>query len=673
MRVEGYRRDIDGLRAVAVLLVVLFHAGFPVSGGYVGVDIFFVISGYLITGILAREMSQQTFTYKAFYNRRIKRLIPALLVVFIGTIILAWNILLPEPFKDFVTSIRYAFFGISNFYFYEQTADYFAADAGELPLLHTWSLGVEEQFYVVWPLLMLALFGLSRYLSVRLILLLLLVSLVIFSEWMVQTIPEAAYFMLPARAFELLMGGVVSLGLLYERIKPPASALSSGLATTLGLAFITGSAFGLEHGSHFPGFNAVWPCMGSMLILWGGSNGHANPVQRLLSWRPVVFIGLISYSFYLWHWPPIALAHYLNVDLTPLRSSLLVLAAGILAWISWRFVENPCRSVQWGFGKTFVIMILVPMIGLLLFNKQVRDGYGLPGRLSSGLQGVAERVTYENTGNDRFKECFYGQQIVYDGVCLTGSSLEKGQFPDFILLGDSHAGSAAGFFEFMAEDAGLTGLNITRTLSPFLLETEKYKNDTVLPEFRRTWSEVFEYTRGGFNGFLVLAARWSRYMDDDNIFKPGFAEAIDHTLNVLKQAGIPVVVFLQIPELPAHPSSGCRVAEYLENNWINTGDRCISKGGSYPLSKFLSKQSHVSKLWSAMASKHPEIRFIDPKSAICDDERCLNTLQGEQIYMDPNHLSYSGARMVASRYLQLFSNPLQNTALLDNKIDDVWK
>ncbi len=673
MRVEGYRRDIDGLRAVAVLLVVLFHAGFPVSGGFVGVDIFFVISGYLITGILVREMSQQTFTYKAFYKRRIKRLIPALLVVFLGSTLLVWNFLLPEPFKDFVTSIRYAFLGISNFYFHEQTADYFAADAGELPLLHTWSLGVEEQFYVVWPLLMLALLGMSRHVSVKLILLLLLVSLVIFSEWMVQTVPEAAYFMLPARAFELLMGGVVSLGLLYERIKPPASAFSSGLASTLGLALITGSAFGLKHGSPFPGFHAVWPCMGSMLILWGGSNGHSNPVKRVLTWRPVVFIGLISYSFYLWHWPPVALAHYLNVDLTPLRSGLLVLGAGVLSWITWRWVENPCRAVQWSFGKTFVIMILVPMIGLFLFIKQVRDGDGLPGRLSPGLQAVAKSVAQENTGNNKFKECFFGQHVVYDGVCLTGAPLEKGQFPDFILLGDSHAGSAAGFFEFMAEDARLTGLNITRTLSPFLLETDKYKKDKIQPEFRKIWSEVFEYTRGGFDGFLVLAARWSRYMGEDNYFKPGFEEAIDHTLNVLKAAGIPVVVYLQIPELPAYPSSSCRVAEYLENSWINTGDRCIDKGGSYPLSRFQREQSHVSKLWSAMARRHPEIRFIDPKSAICDGERCLNTLQGEQIYMDPNHLFYSGARMVASRYLKMFSNPLQNTALLDNKIDDVWK
>jgi peptidoglycan/LPS O-acetylase OafA/YrhL len=650
MHVEGYRRDIDGLRALAVLLVVLFHAGFPISGGFVGVDIFFVISGYLITGILVREMSKQTFSYKDFYKRRIKRLIPAFLVVALGSILLAWNFLLPEPFKDFVTSIRYAFFGISNFYFHELTADYFAADAGELPLLHTWSLGVEEQFYVVWPLLMLALFGLSRYVSVTLILLVLLISLVIVSEWMVQTVPEAAYFMLPARAFELLMGGVVSLGLLYKRIKPPASAFSGGLACTLGLAFITGSAFGLKHGSPFPGFNAVWPCMGSMLILWGGSNGHSNPVKRLLTWRPVVFIGLISYSFYLWHWPPIALAHYLNV-----------------------WVEQPCRSIQWGFGKTVAYMVLVPAIALFLFTRQVRDGNGLPGRLSLGLQAVAESVAYNNAGNNKFKKCFFGQHVIYDGACLTGSPLEKRQFPDFILLGDSHAGSAVGFFELMAEDAGLTGLNITRTLSPFLLETDKYKKDMMVPEFRRIWSEVFEYTQGGFNGFLVLAARWSRYMGKDDYFKPGFEEAIGHTLKILTDAGIPIVVYLQIPELPAYPSSSCQVAEYLENNWINTGDRCIAKGGSYPLSQYQSKQSKVSKLWSEMARQYPEIKFIDPKSAMCDGERCLNALQGEHIYMDKNHLFYSGARLVASRYLKMYPNPLHNTALLDNKIDDVWK
>jgi peptidoglycan/LPS O-acetylase OafA/YrhL len=673
MRVEGYRKDIDGLRALAVLMVVLYHAGFSIPGGFVGVDIFFVISGYLITGILAREMAQQIFTSKAFYQRRIRRLIPAFLVVVVGSIMMTWSFLLPEPFKEFVTSIRYSFLGISNFFFYEQTSNYFATDAGELPLLHMWSLAVEEQFYVVWPPVMLALFALSRYVSVRLTLLVLLIVLVLLSEWMVQTLPSAAYFMLPSRAFELLMGGVVSLGLVYERIKPPASAFLSGLASALGLALIMGSAFGLEHGRPFPGFNAVWPCLGTMLILWAGSNGHSNPVKRLLTCRPVIFIGLISYSFYLWHWPFIALANYLNVDLTPLIGGAIVLSSGFLAWITWRWVETPCRSVRWGFGKTFGIMVLLPLIGILLFIKQVRVTDGMPGRLSLGLQAVAESVERDNTGRDKFKACFSGQDIVYDGVCLTGSPLEKRQSPDFILLGDSHADSAIGFFEFMAEDAGLTGLNITRPLSPFLLETDKYKKDKKLPEFRKTWSEVFEYTQGEFDGFLVLAGRWTRYMGKNTYFRPGFEEAVERTLKVLTESGVQVVVYLQLPELPADPSSSCRVAEYLENSWINTGDRCIAKGGGYPLSQFQGEQAQVSKLWSAMASRYPEIKFIDPKTAMCDSEQCLNTLQGEQIYRDSNHLLYSGAKKVASRYLEMSFNPLENTTLLSNQIDDVWK
>jgi peptidoglycan/LPS O-acetylase OafA/YrhL len=294
-----YRADIDGLRAIAVGSVVLFHAGVPgFAGGFVGVDIFFVISGFLITKIIRDSLQEDRFSLADFYDRRIRRIFPALFAVYLVTYVLGLILLMPGDLKALAKSLlSSAAFG-ANFHFYGNVG-YFDAPAITKPLLHTWSLSVEEQFYVLWPLAMIAL---ARFVKLRYWLPILLCSLVLslaYAEWEVwRDNASAAFYMPHARAWELITGALLAIAL-------PRLAFGRRLCeamVALGLVLIAASIALLSEDRDFPGLNAVFPCLGAALIIAAGARGP-TAVSRLLSNKPMVFLGLISYSLYLWHWP----------------------------------------------------------------------------------------------------------------------------------------------------------------------------------------------------------------------------------------------------------------------------------------------------------------------------------------------------------------------------------
>lgn len=296
MSALSYRPEVDGLRAVAVMPVILFHAGFSVfSGGFVGVDIFFVISGYLITSIILADLATGTFSFGAFYERRARRILPALFLVTTVTTLFAWQILLPSQFEDFGESIGTMALFLSNHYF-QQKVDYFDTAAELQPMLHTWSLSVEEQFYLMFPPLLLALWGLGVR---RLWPVLLLIGAA--SLWAAQhalTIsPEFAFFSLPTRAFELIAGALLAVLGLHGMAARGRHWLAEG-ASLAGLALLAVSVFWLDKGFAWPGFWTLLPVGGTVLVIAFAAPGTL--VGRLLSWRPVVLVGLISYSAYLW-------------------------------------------------------------------------------------------------------------------------------------------------------------------------------------------------------------------------------------------------------------------------------------------------------------------------------------------------------------------------------------
>lgn len=334
-----YRKEIDGLRALAVIPVILFHGGFEwFSGGYIGVDIFFVISGYLITSIILKEKEAGTFSIVNFYERRARRILPALFFVLLACLPFAWFWLLPHELKDFGKSIvAVALFG-SNILFWRES-DYFASDAELLPLLHTWSLAVEEQFYVIFPLIMILFWVLGKRWLITIISLIALFSLGL-TEWGWRHFPEANFYLIPTRAWELMVGALTAF---YLYRKEQAQGIISHLGSITGFILIIAAIFFLDRSMPFPSLYALAPTVGTALIIL-----FATPetlVHKLLSLKGFVGVGLISYSAYLWHHPLFAFARIRSIDEPSLwLISLLIIAALGLAYLSWRFVEQPFRD-----------------------------------------------------------------------------------------------------------------------------------------------------------------------------------------------------------------------------------------------------------------------------------------------------------------------------------------
>ena len=335
----SYRSEIDGLRAVAVLPVILFHAGLQwVPGGYVGVDIFFVISGFLITGILMRELEADQFSILNFYERRARRILPALFFVMTVTAILAAIFMLPYELRDFARSMIAVITFVSNFFFWSE-ADYFATAAERLPLLHTWSLSVEEQFYILFPVVLWLFWKYWRGGLVSAMVVVSLASLAL-AEFVVHRSPATAFYLLPTRGWELLSG---SLAAVYLLKRGACGRVAGEVIGGVGLLAVLFSILFFDEGTPFPSIWALVPVLGTVGILVGASG--QTFVGRILSLRPAVFIGLISYSAYLWHQPLFAFARVIADEADPSDQLMIGLAvlSLVLAWVSWRFVEEPFR------------------------------------------------------------------------------------------------------------------------------------------------------------------------------------------------------------------------------------------------------------------------------------------------------------------------------------------
>lgn len=359
----NYRKEIDGLRALAVLPVILFHAGFEYfSGGYIGVDIFFVISGYLITSIILREKEANTFTFSHFYERRARRILPALFFVAFICLPVAWFLLLPNELEEFGESLVAVSLFASNILFWLKT-DYFATDAELIPLLHTWSLAVEEQFYIIFPVLLGLFWALGKRWLIVLVSIIALSSLAL-SEWLWRSDAEANFFLLFSRAWELMIGALVGFYLYYQpqqHNKTPH--ILAQTLSLLGLLLILYAIFFFDKNIPFPSLYALVPTLGTAcIILFATPNTW---VGQLLSLRLLVGIGLISYSAYLWHQPLFAFVRIHHLE--PPSAGLLIflsLLSLIMAYFSWKFVEQPFRNKQQFSQRTIFISAIV---GSLVF------------------------------------------------------------------------------------------------------------------------------------------------------------------------------------------------------------------------------------------------------------------------------------------------------------------
>lgn len=542
----NYRPDIDGLRAVAVLSVIAFHFGiFHLTGGFVGVDVFFVISGYLISSIVFSEVADSRFSVIGFYERRIRRIFPALFAMLLVFSAFALIFFLPTELVDVGKSTLAATFSISNFYFWKHSG-YFAVHNPD-PLLHTWSLAVEEQFYILFPIfLVLVRRFFAQWLRVSIVFF--FAASVLCSAVVVIYSPVSAFFMPYTRAWELLLGTILSLGMFPGM----QSRWLRNLVALGGIGMIACSDFLYTSGTLFPGLSALLPCLGAALIIGAGESG-SSAVYSLLAWRPFVFVGLISYSLYLWHWPVLIVYQMGLINLNSefdrhfgrllsagrFEHLVILLVSFAFAILSWRFVERPFRKgrLRLTRSRLFTTAAAV-MLSCVLFSSVVLSTRGLPGRFSPQANQIASYLdrgdALENAEKAmRLGTCFLDQNKVTTfnlDSCLREDPARK----NYLLLGDSHAAAL-----WLALSESLPNVNVMQATvgacEPTLHHAEPGLCRNVMDYVFETYLPTHPVQE------VILEANWNS----------GSIAPLEETLAWAKMHRIPVVVMGCVPSYDA--------------------------------------------------------------------------------------------------------------------------
>jgi len=654
----AYRPDIDGLRALAVLAVLMYHAGFGVfSGGYVGVDIFFVISGYLITTIISREIAGNTFSISTFYERRFRRILPAAFTMVAVCLLAACFLLNPRDYDDLARSAVANNLFVSNVYFYLQSG-YFDGPARLKPLLHTWTLSVEEQYYILFPLLLLfiAKFGRKKYLHFLVPMLVLSFGASVIG---MDIDRSAVFYLLPTRAWELLIGSLLAIAAL-PGIR---SSILRNVISGSGLLLMIYSIFSFTSETPFPGGYAAIPVLGAAMVIYAGSSG-TTLVSRLLSIRPVVFTGLISYSLYLWHWPLLVYARIFKVvDLTVAERTLLLVATFAVAVLSWRLIETPFRKKRLLPGKRTVFagsFAATAMVILTGFSVIHNDGY--PGRYSSA--GSADAVVNDPEWN-YWMTCRYrkSQAAQHKGLCTIGRNDGEASF---IIWGDSHARALASAVNASAIRHGSTGVLASLSACPPLLDIERPGRTDCYEYNQQTLDYVLQHPE---LNTVILAARWAVSMEGTRYKhesgdpvelvdlssgqqKPGnnpelFNEGLRRVISTLKDSGKNVVLVRPVPEVGYDVPSANYVARI-------TG-RDVNLMIAPAVDEYFSRNEDVLSLFSRL-EQDLAVKTVDPAALLCDDYYCRVALQdGTALYRDEDHLSTYGSRYVSSAFDPIFS------------------
>lgn len=451
-----YRPSIDGLRAVAVLAVMLFHAEVPgFSGGFIGVDVFFVISGYLITSIILKQQASNSFSLLRFYERRARRILPALFLVMTATLVASIFIVPPFRFAEISESAAAALTFTANIYFWA-TSDYFATAARLQPLIHTWSLGVEEQFYIVFPLLMIALAALKRSGLGWVFVALAALSLAV-SEITARYYPDAAFYLPHARAYELLAGVLVAL---WRPAVGPLPAIAGTTMRSLGAILIAVPVFAYHDRMILPGIAMLIPVLGTALMLFADDRDEI--IGKALAWRPLVTVGLFSYSLYLWHQPFLALSRLATLDNLDLKDNLVILLLCFpLAWATWHLVERPFRDGRRVKLRPFVLT--AGTIGLAIITTaavmiETRGLEFLTRPEYVDIRTLRESEGLKRVAGIRTNECHYrAGQTSFDDFIAQWNCLGSGPGASVVVLGDSHAADKA----FALRKAGLEPAQMT--------------------------------------------------------------------------------------------------------------------------------------------------------------------------------------------------------------------
>jgi peptidoglycan/LPS O-acetylase OafA/YrhL len=620
----GYRPELDGLRAVAVASVLLYHLGSPIAlGGFVGVDVFFVLSGFLITRLIAEELRSGEFSLFKFYERRIRRIAPAFFVVCACCMVAALIFLLPQELKRFSSSLIAAVFSLSNVWFYAHSS-YFAS-AGEVrPLLHTWSLGVEEQFYILFPIMLAAAFKYAPCRTGALVWCVFAVSLIL-SVTLIDEHPKSSFFLIHTRAWELLAGGVIALGL----VPAATSRWQRELGAIAGLIGIAAAIVGFNSHTPFPGYAALLPCLGAALIIWAGEE---NAVARVLSATPFVFIGLISYSLYLWHWPLIVFSRLWVIGPFDLAQQILLTSVAVgLSIATWHFVETPFRrrdgrglSRRTMFTAVGVGLGALAGCGLILIGLR-----GLPGRIPKDALVLAS-ASFDSSPM-RSKCHFEGSlDQTYGMSCVFGAPVE----PDFIVYADSHGAELSLVLGKLAGERGQSVRELTA--SGCAPTVDSLPEDD--PECAIYNARMLKKLTSIPAATVIVTANASAWSSAGAAtYIPGMQKVV----HALRGAGHRVILLGSVPQ---HPN-GVPIPATLARRAM-LGERPEDYTFDPRIAHFRDIEAALEKV---AAAEHVE--YVPVYPLLCDENRCKGDIGGTVLYFDHGHLSMAGEKMIATKLL----------------------
>ena len=618
------------MRAVAVIAVILFHLDHRIlPGGFVGVDIFFVLSGFFITQLLYRDLASDSFSLLKFYDRRVRRLLPALFLMLGVVSFAAYLILMPSDLERFGRHLAGAALSVSNIVFWGE-ADYFAPDAETFPLLHTWSLAVEEQFYLFYPLMLLLIWKYFRE-RIKTILLATFVLSFLLAALTSYSAPAAAFYLAPARAWELAGGALLALG----TFPVPRSYVSRQLAYLAGLALIAVSVVFIDESMAFPGFVALLPCAGTMLIIWAGLNSAETDVrggvQNILTNRVAVWIGLISYSLYLWHWPIIVLTDYYFVqELNLVSKVMLLIPITLAAVISWAYVEQPFRQARrvWPTMKARYTYAGVGAGLFCVLGASAVSTQGYPTRLT---QEQLVLVSAEQDFSPLRARCH--RQLFQSAEAMPWCEFGPQDGAPVYMYSDSHGAELSYVLADRAEALGLRFTSLTASACPPVVGYD----DHMQFGCRATNAATLERLKDEAQGTVILTAHFHKSSKLMANYWDGFQE----TLTSLKQAGHHLVILG--PTQPNHDGS---LPAILAQMLHQQGD-AAQYAFAVDIDDMEQIEMNLREIADRMGATY--ISMIEP---VCGQlDRCYGINDGAVIYFDDHHLSVSMAEKIVDDLL----------------------
>jgi len=622
-----YRRDIDGLRAIAVLSVVLFHA-FPawLHGGFIGVDIFFVISGFLITGILVRELGQGSFGFAHFYARRIRRIFPALVLVLGASLAFGWIALFPDEYqqlgKHTVGGAGFA----ANFFYWAQVG-YFDTAAETKPLLHLWSLGIEEQFYIAWPVLLL----LAWKLRLNLLATAALLGLASLGLNLATVAHDgsAAFYNPASRAWELLIGA----GLACLHVRPAAATsrawkLPPNLRAWTGVMLLVAGLALITRQRHFPGGWPLLPTLGAAFLIAAGPQAWFNRV--VLSSRAMVWVGLISYPLYLWHWPLLTYAQIVESGVpAPGIRAAAVGAAIVLAWLTYLLVERPLRggkATRWKVPALCVLMLAVAGAGACIYEKE-----GLPSRkaVQDSVANQKALVVVEDKAAAAACMKRYGFEGPYQ-YCLQSDPARE---PTVVLVGDSHAYHvSAGLMKYYSSIG--ENLLLLSTRFPY------WGLDPNESPYQKATDPMLDLALSMPSVKTVVFSTYLRFYTEPHV--RFHVDAARNTFRRFLGAGKDIIFMSDVPRLDFDPRSCIKRAGVASSA---TRTPC-----AIPIGQWQEQITKHKIIIEEMKKEFPRIQWFEAAPAFCDERACRAMIDGRLMYRDDNHLSYDGDLRVGERF-----------------------